>query len=52
MKAFDQQQKYKEGKFIIERAFITEVDNTEVNIPSELLVNHNLITKLNYYHQI
>ncbi len=50
--AFSQDQKYKEGKFIIERAYLDEIDNSAIEIPDYLAASHNLITKLNYAHQI
>ena len=49
--AYSQDQKYKEGKFIIERAYIIDVDNSAVEIPNYLQTSHNLITKINYFHQ-
>jgi hypothetical protein len=49
--AYSQDQKYKEGKFIIERAYIEEIDNSAVEIPHYLQTSHNLITKINYFHQ-
>lgn len=51
VKAFESEQKYKEGKFIIEKSYMREIDNSAVKIPQELLSNHEMITKMNYYHQ-
>lgn len=50
--AYLKDQKYKEGKFIIERAYLDEIDNSAIQIPDSLTASHNLITKLNYSHQI
>ena len=51
IKAYPDTQKYNEGKFIIELAYIKEIDNSAVIIPGYLLTTHDLITKLNYFHQ-
>lgn len=51
IKAYTESQKYKEGKYIIEKSFIKEIDNSAVVLPDYLLKSHNLITRLNYFHQ-
>jgi hypothetical protein len=49
VRAFEQDQKYKEGKFIIEHAYILEADNTEVcGLPASAFSKGGL-TRLNYF---
>ena len=52
LRAYSDEQKYKEGKFIIERAYLLEIDNAAVEIPAYLTSSHYLIKKLNYFHEL
>lgn len=50
VEAFVEEQKYKEGKFIIEKAYMIAADNSEVLMPPYLPLDDSMITKMNYFH--
>jgi hypothetical protein len=45
-----QDQKYKVGKFIIERAYLVEEDNAEVSLPKCINSCQDCFTRINYFH--
>ena len=51
IKAYEVDQKYKEGKFVIELAYMKPRDNSKITLPAEYKISPRNLTRLNYFHQ-
>lgn len=50
VKSFELDQKYKEGKFVIELAYMRQRDNSNIAIPDEYKISPRQMTRLDYFH--
>ncbi len=51
VKAYELDQKYKEGKFVIEVAYMRLQDNSKITLPKEYQISPRNLSRLNYFHQ-
>ena len=51
VKAYELEQKYKEGKFVIELAYMRARDNSKISLPEEYHISPRNLSRLKYFHQ-
>lgn len=50
VKAYEVDQKYKEGKFVIELSYLRVRDNSKISLPAEYQISPRVLSRLKYFH--